>query len=151
MKEKLLNAYENIESKLKSLSDIPLLLMRFVLAYGFWGPAMMKWKNMESIIDWFDGMGMPFPALNAYLAATTELLGVVLLVLGLFTRLISIPLMIVMFVAIFTVHISNGFEAGNNGFEIPLYYILMLFALLVFGAGKISLDFLIGHATISKQ
>ena len=45
-----------------------------------------------------------------------------------------------MLVAIVTVHMGNGFEAGNNGFEIPLYYILMLFILVVNGAGKISID-----------
>jgi putative oxidoreductase len=45
--------------------------------------------------------------------------------------------------AIFTTHISNGFAAGDNGFEIPLYYFLMLFALVVYGSGKYSLDYLI--------
>lgn len=45
-----------------------------------------------------------------------------------------------MIVAIATVHIGNGFEAGENGFEIPLYYILMLLTLFTFGAGKYSLD-----------
>ena len=48
-----------------------------------------------------------------------------------------------MIVAISTVHIGNGFEAGSNGFEIPLYYILMLFSLLISGPGKISIDSLI--------
>ena len=45
-----------------------------------------------------------------------------------------------MLVAIFTVHSGNGFEAGNNGYEIPLYYILMNLILIAFGAGKYSLD-----------
>ena len=45
-----------------------------------------------------------------------------------------------MIVAIFTVHISNGFAAGNNGFEIPLYYMLFLIIFLSHGAGKFSLD-----------
>ncbi len=55
----------------------------------------------------------------------------------------SDPLIIVMLVAIFTVHLSNGFAAGDNGFEIPLYYGLMLLFLLSHGAGKISIDHLI--------
>jgi putative oxidoreductase len=50
-----------------------------------------------------------------------------------------------MVVAIFTTHISNGFAAGDNGFEIPLYYILMLFALVVYGSGKYSLDHVLGR------
>jgi putative oxidoreductase len=136
--------YTLFAEKVSSLQDLPLLLMRLVLAYGFYKPAMMKWKNIDGIIQWFDGMGMPMPALNAYMAATTEALGVILLTLGLGVRIISIPLIITMFVAIKTVHWVNGFEAGNNGFEIPLYYILMLFTLLVYGGGKFSLDYVIG-------
>jgi len=45
-----------------------------------------------------------------------------------------------MLVAIKTVHWANGFEAGNNGFEIPLYYLLMLFVLFVYGGRRFSLD-----------
>ena len=92
-------------------------------------------------------MGYPFPLMNAYLATATEIAGVVLLILGLATRIISIPLMIVMVVAIFTVHISNGFAAGDNGFEIPLYYFIMLFTLVIYGSGKVSIDYLISKKT----
>ena len=67
-----------------------------------------------------------------------------LLTVGLGVRIISIPLIITMLVAIKTVHWGNGFEAGENGFEIPLYYILMLVSLIFTGAGKISLDYLLG-------
>ncbi|MCF8235594.1 MAG: redoxin domain-containing protein [Bacteroidales bacterium] len=48
-----------------------------------------------------------------------------------------------MVVAITTVHWGNGFNAGDNGFEIPLYYMLMLFVFLANGAGKISVDHLL--------
>lgn len=137
------NLYINFKEMLEKLDSISLLLLRVALAYGFWGPAMMKWGNMSGIAEWFASMGYPLPTLNAYLAGTTELAGAVLLLLGLGTRVIAIPLMFVMMVAIFTVHIGNGFEAGNNGFEIPLYYFLMLFVLLAYGGGKFSLDHLL--------
>ena len=88
-------------------------------------------------------MNIPFPLLNAYLSASTETLGAVVLVLGLGTRFITIPLMITMLVAIKTVHFAHGFAAGDNGYEIPLYYLLMLFALFIFGSGKVSADYLI--------
>jgi putative oxidoreductase len=48
--------------------------------------------------------------------------------------------MIVMLVAITTVHLAHGFSAGDNGFEIPLYYMLFLFIFASHGAGKFSLD-----------
>ncbi|HIQ46232.1 MAG TPA: DoxX family protein [Sulfurovum sp.] len=120
-----------------------LLLARFAVAYGFYDPAMQKWSDIASVAGWFGSMGIPFPTLNAYMAASTEILGVVLLTLGLFTRLISIPLIIIMIVAIATVHLSHGFSAGDNGFEIPLYYMLFLALFASFGAGKFSLDHLL--------
>ncbi len=127
----------------EKIKDFPLLFMRLVLAYGFWSPAVMKWSDINAIGEWFGSMGLPFPLLNAYLAASTEMAGVFLLLFGFGTRLISIPLIITMLVAIFTVHLPNGFEAGSNGFEIPLYYLLMLFTLIVYGPGKLSVDAII--------
>ena len=59
--------------------------------------------------DW--GLGLPFPTLLANLAAWTEFLGGWLLIVGLFTRLISIPLMFTMFVAATTVHLQHGWFA----------------------------------------
>lgn len=125
------------------LKSLGLFLARLVVAYGFYEPAMMKWAGIDSVAEWFGSMGIPFPLLNAYMAASTEALGVVLLTLGLFTRLISIPLIIVMIVAIVTVHLPNGFSAGDNGFEIPLYYMLFLLIFVSHGAGKFSFDRLV--------
>jgi len=122
------------------LKSISLLFARLIVAYGFYQPAMMKWSDIDAVGRWFGSMGMPFPLLNAYMAATTEITGVVLLTLGLFTRLISIPLIVVMIVAILTVHLHNGFNCGNNGFEIPIYYIIFLLIFISHGAGKFSLD-----------
>lgn len=140
----LKNKYYSIIDSLSNLKSLPLLLMRIVLAIGFFGPAKMKMSNIQGIIEWFESMNLPMPALNAYIATGTEALGVVLLALGLGTRIISIPLIITMIVAIVTVHLGNGFEAGNNGFEIPLYYIIMLLTLVIYGGGKFSVDHLIG-------
>ncbi len=77
---------------------------------------------------------------NAYLAASTEMAVVILLPLGFMVRFISLPAIVTMVVAIVTVHIDNGFEASANGFEIPLYNLIMLFLLFSHGAGKFSID-----------
>ena len=121
----------------KSLS---LLFARLAVAYGFYEPAMMKWSDINSVAEWFGSMGIPLPTLNAYMAATTEIVGVVLLTLGLLTRFISLPLIVIMIVAIVTVHLPNGFSAGNNGYEIPLYYMIFLLIFFSNGAGKFSID-----------
>ena len=135
--------YTQIAKLLKHLQSIALLLARLAVAYGFYEPAMMKWADISAVAQWFGSMGIPFPTLNAYMAATTEITGVVLLTLGLFTRLISIPMIVIMIVAIVTVHLPHGFSAGDNGFEIPMYYMLFLLIFVSFGAGKLSLDYLV--------
>ena len=126
------------------LRDIPLLLFRLILAYGFYEPAMMKLKNLSGVAEWFGSMNYPLPMMSASISMVTEVAGVILLILGLGSRVIALPMMFIMVIATFTVHISNGFAAGDNGFEIPLYYFLMLFALVVYGSGKYSVDSLIG-------
>lgn len=146
----MIEKYKSLVPHLTKLKDIHLLAVRLVLAYGFYGPAVMKWQNINSIAEWFGELGIPLPTLNAYISASTEIAGVVLLTLGLASRIISIPLIIVMIVAIVTVHIDNGFEAGNNGFEIPLYYILLVLVILIYGAGKLSVDYLIRNRLNKK-
>lgn len=135
--------YPITKNILSSGQSISLFLARLAVAYGFYEPAMTKWSDIKSVAEWFGSIGIPFPTLNAYMAASTEILGVILLTLGLFTRLISVPLIIIMIVAISTVHLSNGFSAGNNGYEIPLYYMLFLALFASLGAGKLSLDHLL--------
>ena len=135
--KKIYSEYTRLSEYGQSLS---LLFARLIVAYGFYEPAMMKWSDINSVAEWFGSMGMPFATLNAYMAASTEAVGVVLLTLGLFTRLISIPLIVVMIVAILTVHLAHGFSAGVNGFEIPLYYMIFLLIFVSHGAGKFSLD-----------
>lgn len=135
--------YNELCGLFDNLQSIFLLIARLVVAYGFYEPALMKWNDINSVASWFATLGIPFPTLSAYLASTSELLGVVLIAIGFLTRIMSIPLMIVMVVAIFTVHIGNGFSAGDNGFEIPLYYLIFLGLFLSNGAGKFSVDYLI--------
>jgi putative oxidoreductase len=134
----LYSRFENFCNKGQDLA-----LLRLALAYGFREPAKTKWADIDSVAEWFGSIGIPAPALHAYLAAGVELAGVFLLLMGLGTRIICVPLIIVMLVAIKTVHWEHGFAAGDNGWEIPFYYLLMLVVLLTLGAGRISADHLL--------
>ena len=118
-----------------------LLGVRFALAYGFYEPAIRKLEDIQSVADWFSTLGIPLSSPMAYITVGTETLGVILLTLGLFTRWISLPLSLIIIVAIITVHLSNGFSAADGGYEIPLYYLIFLGILSTFGAGKMSLDY----------
>lgn len=126
---------------LSSFQSLSLLLVRLMLAYGFYEPAVKKLSNFDSIVSWFDtGLHLPFPFLNAVLATAAEALGVVFLALGFKTRFIAVPLMVTMVVAVTLVHWKDGFAASGGGYEIPLYYFLMLSILATTGPGKYSLD-----------
>jgi putative oxidoreductase len=135
--------YQNYSRSLDKLQDFAPLLLRLILAYGFFEPAWNKIQDVHASGEWFESMELPAPYFQAWLATLTECLGVILLTLGLGTRLIVVPLIITMMVAIKTVHWENGFAASDNGYEIPLYYSLMLLCLLFTGSGKISVDYLI--------
>lgn len=91
------------------------LALRLYLAPIFWLAGTGKFADLQSTSDWFGnpdwGLGLPFPTFLAWAAASTETLGAVLLVLGLAVRWISIPLLVTMLVAIFTVHWQNGWQA----------------------------------------
>jgi len=95
------------------------LALRIYLAPVFWMAGTNKLAHMDSTIAWFGnpdwGLGLPYPALMAYLAATTEALGSVLLLLGLGVRYVSVPLMVTMVVAAVTVHWQNGWLAIAEG------------------------------------
>jgi len=139
--------YQKLEGQMDKMRDLSPLILRLVLAYGFFEPAWSKVQDVSSIGEWFESMELPLPYLQAWLVTLIECLGVILLSLGLATRLIAIPLIVTMVVAIYTVHWENGFSAGDNGFEIPFYYIVMLVSLLFTGGGRYSLD----HLLLSKK
>jgi putative oxidoreductase len=105
-------------SRLKYLDGLAPLALRLYLVPVFWIAGTQKIAGMEGTIAWFGdpegGLGLPFPVLMAHLAAYTEAIGALLLLLGLATRWISIPLMITMLVAIFAVHWENGWAAIAN-------------------------------------
>lgn len=104
-----------IFSRMRHLDGLAPLAMRLYLVPVFWMAGSQKIAGMDSTIEWFGnsdwGLGLPFPAVLAHLAAYTEAVGAVLLLVGLATRWISIPLMITMLVAIFAVHWPNGWAA----------------------------------------
>jgi uncharacterized membrane protein YphA (DoxX/SURF4 family) len=95
------------------------LALRLYLVPVFWMAGSGKLNNMESTIAWFGnpdwGLGLPLPALLAWLATLTEAVGAILLLIGFGVRWISLPLMVTMLVAGLTVHWQNGWLAIATG------------------------------------
>lgn len=91
------------------------LFFRLFLAPVFISAGLTKLLAFESTVAWFGnpdwGLGLPFPWLLTALATYTELIGGFLLLFGFATRLIAVPLMFTMIVAIMTVHWEHGWFA----------------------------------------
>lgn len=102
----------------RPLDGVPALLLRLILAPVMLQAGYNKLANFEDTATWFGnadwGLGLPFPELMTALAGGTELVGGALLLVGLATRLVSIPLMFTMLVAIFMVHWENGWLAISD-------------------------------------
>lgn len=99
----------------RSLDFLGPLLLRIYLAPIFWMAGTGKFASFDSTAEWFGntewGLGLSFPELMAFLAASTETLGAACLLFGFGLRWISLPLMITMLVAIFAVHWQHGWQA----------------------------------------
>lgn len=91
------------------------LALRLYLAPIFWMAGVSKFSDIESTAAWFGnpdwGLGLPYPTILAWSAASTEIIGAVLLVIGLAVRWVSIPLMFAMAVAMVSVHWQHGWQA----------------------------------------
>lgn len=102
-------------NKTSVVEGIAPLLLRLYLAPVMIQAGWTKLGSFDNTADWFGspdyGLGLPFPAVMASLAIAAELLGGVLILIGLATRWASLPLMITMLVAIFSVHWPNGWAA----------------------------------------
>jgi uncharacterized membrane protein YphA (DoxX/SURF4 family) len=112
---------QSLLNKTRAVDFLGPLALRLYLVPIFWMGGTKKLADMDSIIDWFGnpdwGLGLPFPEVMAWLATLTEVGGAILLLLGLATRWISIPLMFTMIVAALTVHWQNGWLAIAEGSE----------------------------------
>jgi len=122
-----MRAFDALVEKFSGFDGLPLLLIRVFLApimiYAGYGKLQLgadvgffeQFLADPNVVAWFGhpdwGLGLPIPSVLAFLAAWTELLGGWLLLFGLWTRLVSLPLMFTMAVAAGTAHWDNGWHA----------------------------------------
>jgi putative oxidoreductase len=122
------------------LDWLPPLLARLTVGTVFLQSGWGKLHNFPKVIDFFTTLGIPAPWFQAHLVATTEFVGGGLLILGLLTRLASIPLAVTMVVALLTAKRAD-IQEWTDLFGISEYlYIVLLSWLMTAGAGAVSLD-----------
>ena len=96
--------------------------------------------GLEGTGQWMASIGLEPGYTLAFLAGSAEFFGGIALLVGLLTRPAAVVLAITMLVAIFSVHISNGFFMANNGYEYALALLAASVSLMFSGAGKLSID-----------
>ena len=96
--------------------------------------------GLVGVGQWMESIGLTPGYQMALLAGSAEFFGGLALVIGLLVRPAAAVLAVTMLVAIVTVHLSNGFFMSDNGYEFALALMAISLAVLVEGAGKLSLD-----------
>ena len=141
--------YQWIAVPLKSLNQlewIPILLARISIGLLFFESGKGKlFVKFEEFTDFFVQLGIPFPHFNAIFVASIEFVGGTCLIVGVATRLFSVPLAFIMLIAILTSEIKKVSTLGDFLY-LPEVSLLAIFIWLVFsGPGKISIDHMISR------
>lgn len=128
--------------------------LRLIIGYGFMAHGYAKLvRGPDVFAGILHNIGVPAPHFMAWITILTELLGGMAILLGAFITVASIPMAAVLLVAMFTVHLPYGFSSiklvavtpagpqfGPPGYECDLLYIAGLSALVLSGAGPLSVD-----------
>jgi putative oxidoreductase len=140
-----------MQAKLAPYAAIPL---RLIVGYGFLAHGLAKWsKGPDNFAGILHATGVPLPHLMAWVTIGTEIVIGVAFLVGAFVSLVSIPGIILLAVAIFTVHLPYGFSSiklisvengraqfGPPGYECDLLYIACMVALVLIGPSPWSVD-----------
>jgi len=149
-----MNSWLSLKDKLlERLAPAGPLLLRLWLAQEFINAGWIKLSGGLSAPDWFRELNFPVPVrwlsadLNWVTAGVLETGLGLLLLIGLFGRLASLGLLVVTWVAVYSVHFDLGWAGweqietdAGQGFKVPLMIGLMLWALLSSGMGRWSVD-----------
>jgi putative oxidoreductase len=127
------------------------LLTRLVIGVAFVQTGIGKWENFHDTVDFFASLGLPAPAANVAFTATLEVVGGAALILGVGTNLFAALLSLTMVVAILTAERMNLIGAltgtGDHALTdiLPLMFLMPLTWLVAFGAGPLSIDYLLSR------
>lgn len=130
-----------------SLQSPFLLFIRLVFGWQFLETGIGHFRHMDKTVDFFTELHIPAPAFTAHFTAGLETIGGILLILGLASRLISVPLLINMTVAYLTAERDKFmafFSDSNSFFGADAFpFFLTALIILIFGPGLFSVDTLI--------
>ncbi len=130
-----------------SLQSPFLLAVRLYWGWQFMQAGWGKLSDIGKVVNFFTSLGIPAPALNAYFVSALEFGGGLLLILGLGSRLIALPLVIDMIMAYATADREALFSIFSNPDKFtaaaPYTFLIASLIVLIFGPGKASVDALL--------
>ena len=128
---------------LKKLDWLALLIGRLTVGILFVSTGWGKVHNLAKVTEFFTDLKIPLPALNATVASWTELVCGALLVVGLASRLASLPLAVTMVVAILTAKRDDIHGIADLFGQVEWTYIAILLVIAAIGPGAVSVDTLV--------
>lgn len=149
----LISLYLRLADGFANQRWIPALLTRLSVGVMFAVAGWGKLNHLEGVIEFFGSLGVPSPQIMAPFVAGLEFVGGLLLIIGLFTRIISVPLIVTMIVALATAK-SSEITSFTDIFGLSEFLIALALLWLGFcGAGGVSLDHLLASrfATVKKE
>lgn len=139
--------YGRLVAVLTQLQHPFILIFRLYWGWQFFVSGRGKFGNIEMVSGFFRDLAIPLPLASAYLVATVEMVGGLLLLLGLGSRLAAIPLAVTMVVALLTAHREAllGLVSDPDKFmaQEPYPFLVAVLIVMIFGPGIFSLDCLI--------
>ncbi len=126
--------------KIQWLSNMPEILIRTILAYLYIQSGYGKFQDMDSVVNYFMTLQIPWPHLNAYIVAAIELIGGAMIFIGLLTRFTSFLLSVIMVVALLTAQKESLSSFGLLIETVEFLYFVLLFALFAKGSVVFSID-----------
>ena len=142
---------EIILSVTSKLSWLPGLLSRIAIGFVFIQSGWGKLHHLDKVIQFFTSLGIPAPQLQAPFVAGVELVGGTLVLIGLFTRIASVPLIGTMVVAILTAKQGDIHDLGDLLFMPEFLFIVLLLWLIIKGTGALSVDKLLAKKCSSQD
>lgn len=121
--------------------EVSTLILRLVLGISFFIHGLVKFQGgIENTVGWFGSIGLP--GFLAYGVALIEVVGGLALVLGLFTRLVSVLFVLLMVGAIVKVKLAAGFLGNGQmaGYELDLAFLAMAVSIAITGSKAYALD-----------
>jgi putative oxidoreductase len=126
------------------LQPVFLLAVRLYWGWGFFGTGKGKLAHLDKVTGYFQSLNIPMPHLNAIVAGSVETVGGLLLVVGLFSRIVTLPLMFTLAIAYLTAESDalHAFFSDPDKFTgaTPFLFLFAMLIIFVFGPGCISLD-----------